>query len=164
VPRSILEKNGALTVEEWDVLQEHSEDGWRILASVEWAAPLAAIVRGHHERWDGAGYPDHLRGEQIPVEARILAVADTVDAMTTDRPYRKALSMSTALSEIEAFRGRQFDPAIVDVALSIPPEDWEALRRSVSMAALEVSLRRNGAVEARPPRRLPETLVRAAAG
>jgi HD-GYP domain-containing protein (c-di-GMP phosphodiesterase class II) len=111
-----------------------------LLSAVKWTAPLAAMVRGHHERWDGGGYPDGLKGEEIPVGARILAVADTLDAITTDRSYRKALSLSTALAEIEAFKGAQFDPAIVDVALSIRNEDWRAIRLTHSAMALVAPL------------------------
>jgi HD-GYP domain-containing protein (c-di-GMP phosphodiesterase class II) len=96
-------------------MQMHAPIGAGILAEVGLLAGEGlGIVRHHHERWDGAGYPDGLAGEEIPLAARIFAVADALDAITSDRPYRKAQPWSTAVEEIAAQRGRQFDPQIVD--------------------------------------------------
>jgi len=111
----ILDKPGALSESEWLEIKRHSEVGYRILSSVNEFAPLAEYVLAHHERWDGKGYPKGLKGEEIPLEARIIAVADTYDAMTSDRPYRKALSKEVAIEEIERNAGTQFDPCIARV-------------------------------------------------
>jgi HD-GYP domain-containing protein (c-di-GMP phosphodiesterase class II) len=85
----------------------------------------AEIILSHHERFDGTGYPKQLKGEQIPIGARIFAVVDTLDAMTSDRPYRRALPFDVAAAEIIKYRGTQFDPAIADLFLSIPRKHWE---------------------------------------
>jgi HD-GYP domain-containing protein (c-di-GMP phosphodiesterase class II) len=112
VPPRILSKPGPLTGEEWELMRRHPVLGGEILRAAEHLAPAASIVELHHERWDGEGYPHGLRGSQIPVEARIFAVADAFDAMTTDRPYRSARSPSEAVIEIERVSGSQFDPEI----------------------------------------------------
>jgi putative two-component system response regulator len=115
----ILLKPGPLTPEEELLVREHPVVGAQILRDVALLQGGGlGVVRHHHERWDGAGYPDGLSGEQIPVAARIFALADTLDAMTSDRPYRAALSWSDAVEEIVSQRGRQFDPTIVDAFLA----------------------------------------------
>jgi HD-GYP domain-containing protein (c-di-GMP phosphodiesterase class II) len=156
VPAAILEKDGALTRDQWRILQRHAEDGWKVVKGLEWSRPMAGAVRSHHERWDGAGYPDKLSGEQIPIEARILAVADTLDAMTTDRPYRKALSFSAARDEIAGLSNRQFDPAVVGAMLSISEEDWEGLRLAISIQSLRDAVGTKGPLRILPAR--PERL------
>lgn len=118
IPDVVLNKPGRLTEEEMDIIKNHPVISAQIIQSTSLKEMVPAI-RSHHERWDGKGYPDGLKGEEIPLEARILAVADTYNAMTTDRPYRKALSVNDALTEIEKCAGTQFDPKIAEVFLSM---------------------------------------------
>ena len=114
IPEAILEKRGALESEERRVMQRHPLIGTELLAGVPMLEGEGLqVVRSHHERWDGQGYPDGLRGEEIPPVARIFAVADTLDAMTTDRPYRKRCKWEQAVDEILRESGRQFDPNVV---------------------------------------------------
>jgi HD-GYP domain-containing protein (c-di-GMP phosphodiesterase class II) len=112
VADAVLHKPGALTPEEWEDVRRHSEVGARILSHAG-LNDVAAWVLAHHERVDGLGYPAGLEAEQIPLEARILAVADAYEAMTADRPYRRALGASRAEEELAACAGRQFDPRVV---------------------------------------------------
>jgi HD-GYP domain-containing protein (c-di-GMP phosphodiesterase class II) len=109
-----LLKPGPLTDDERREMQRHSEIGADIVGNLEMYRHGASVVRHHHERWDGKGYPDGLKGEEIPFGARIIAVADSFDAMTSDRPYRRALTFSAALAEIRRNSGQQFDPAVVE--------------------------------------------------
>lgn len=118
VPRELLLKPCALSAAERRVVEGHAGVGSLLLVQ-EGLLPEASIVRHHHERWDGAGYPDRLRGNEIPMESRIVLVADTFDAMTSDRPYRVALSREAALEEIRRAAGSQLDPACVAVALDV---------------------------------------------
>jgi len=131
VPDAILHKREPLTAEERRVLDEHPLVGWRILAPVEYLARACDVVRYHHERWDGTGYPDGLRGEEIPLSARVFSVADTLDAMTTDRPYRAAVSIAAARAEIRAAAGQQFDPRAVDAFERISDAQLEAIREAL---------------------------------
>ena len=114
IPDAILLKQGALTAEEWRVMRTHPEIGHRILAGVPFLAQAAEIVLTHEERFDGSGYPRGLAGQAIPLWSRLFAVIDTLDAMTSDRVYRKGLSFDAARREILAQSGRQFDPVAVD--------------------------------------------------
>lgn len=114
VPDRILLKPGRLTREEFDEIRKHPEAGARILAGLSQFSDLVPIVRGHHERMDGSGYPDGLAGEAIPLGARIIAVADSFDAMISNRQYRRRMSLDKAFSELVRCRGTQFDPQIVD--------------------------------------------------
>ena len=114
VPEAILSKPGPLSTEEWTVLRRHPEIGERICRPLGLSAEFVPIVRHHHERWDGAGYPDGLRGAAIPLGARIVGLADAFDAMTHDRPYRRAFSVAHALAELRRESGRQFDPDLVE--------------------------------------------------
>lgn len=119
IPEQILMKPGPLDEGEWAIMRKHPEMGARILGSIRFLQGAAmGVVLSHHERWDGNGYPNKLSGEDIPVGARIFAVADAFDAMTQDRPYRKALPIEAAVQEIVTHSGSQFDPAVVDVFLS----------------------------------------------
>ncbi|GAB4285444.1 MAG: hypothetical protein Kow0067_08260 [Coriobacteriia bacterium] len=118
VSEAILLKPGRLDPDERHVIEEHSEMGARIIESIPFVRDLVPAVRHHHERWDGTGYPDGLRGERIPLLARVLAVADAFDAMMSDRPYRKGMRLSEARAELMRFRGIQFDPACVDALLA----------------------------------------------
>lgn len=113
IPDAILSKPGKLTMEEYRVIKKHPVLSERILKPVSFPFPVQSIVRHHHERYDGNGYPDGLAGEEIPLGARILFVADAYEAMTSDRPYRKALSTQTALDELENNKTTQFDPRVV---------------------------------------------------
>jgi ribonuclease P protein subunit RPR2 len=128
VPDGILHKREPLTAEERRVLDEHPLIGWRILAPIEYLARACDVVRYHHERWDGTGYPEGLRGEEIPLSARVFSVADTLDAMTTDRPYRAGVSIAEARAEIRAAAGQQFDPSVVDAFEHISDVQLEAIR------------------------------------
>lgn len=115
VPYNILSKSDRLTAEEWDAVQRHPSVGGVILQRAPQLDRILPAVLFHHERWDGTGYPDGIPGEQIPLVARILAVADAFDAMTSDRPYRKAMTQQAALDELKANSGKQFDPELVDI-------------------------------------------------
>jgi HD-GYP domain-containing protein (c-di-GMP phosphodiesterase class II) len=123
IPTSILLKPGPLTTDERRVIETHPELGERILEPIERLAEVRTIVRGCHERWDGAGYPDRKAGEEIAIEARIIFVCDAFHAMTTDRPYRKRLSTAEARRRLSEAAGTQFDSGVVDVFLSI---SWDA--------------------------------------
>jgi ribonuclease P protein subunit RPR2 len=114
VPDHILRKPSPLTREEWEVMQTHPLIGAQILAPIAYLQRAIPIVECHHERWDGEGYPRGLKGEEIPLAARIFAVVDTFDAMTSDRPYRRALTVEEAVAEIRAAGGTQLDPAIAE--------------------------------------------------
>jgi cyclic di-GMP phosphodiesterase len=113
VPDAVLNKPGPLDADEWEVMRRHPEQGAKILSSIPFLDRALDVVRHHHERWDGAGYPSGLRGEEIPRWARIFAVVDTVDAITSDRPYRPASPLAVAIRELRAGSGAQFDPACV---------------------------------------------------
>jgi HD-GYP domain-containing protein (c-di-GMP phosphodiesterase class II)/pSer/pThr/pTyr-binding forkhead associated (FHA) protein len=116
---AILRKPGALTAEEYKVMQTHTVKGAEILATIPDLKPVIPLVRSHHERWDGRGYPDALVGDAIPRLARIVAVADTFDAMTSDRPYRKGMPAEVAFAEVEKQTGKQFDPECAEAFLAI---------------------------------------------
>jgi len=117
VPDAILLKPGKLSAEEWQVMRKHPRNGQAILQKLPFLAMAGDIVLCHEERFDGSGYPDGLKGEEIPLAARLFAVIDTLDAMTFDRPYRKALSFDTAKAEILRMSGTQFDPLAVETFL-----------------------------------------------
>ena len=119
VPEAILAKPGSLTHEEWLVMRQHPVIGEQICAPLTSSRLFAPIVRHHHERWDGAGYPDGLRRDAIPVGARIVGLVDAWDAMTHDRPYRSGMPVERAIAELEAGAGRQFDPQLVPVFVDL---------------------------------------------
>lgn len=129
---SVLLKEGRLTAEERIVMQAHVRIGYELVSRIPFLAPAAEIVLTHHERYDGKGYPQGLMGEQIPLASRIFAVADTLDAMTSDRPYRRALPFSAAWEETNRESGWQFDPNIVQVFRSIPEQGWENIRSEIA--------------------------------
>jgi putative nucleotidyltransferase with HDIG domain len=122
VPDDILRKAGPLSATEWSTMRRHPSYGARIVAGIPFLEAVAVIIKHHHERWDGAGYPDGLRGEEIPFGARMFAVADAFDAMTADRPYRRALDAPSARLAILNGSGTQFDPRVVDAFMRIPLE------------------------------------------
>jgi diguanylate cyclase (GGDEF)-like protein len=126
IPHEILHKRGPLTPEEWAVMAEHPIAGERILLRLPELAPIAPIVRHEHEHWDGSGYPDRLRGRNIPLGSRIILACDAYSAMTTRRPYRKAMSKAAAVRELRAGAGGHFDPEVVDALLDLlgqsPPQ------------------------------------------
>lgn len=131
VSDTILLKPGKLTDEEWVEMRRHSEYGYRILEKIEFLGDARLLVWQHHERWDGKGYPQGLSGEEIHIGARIFAVIDTYDAMTSDRPYRKALPHETAVEEIAKNVGSQFDPKVVEAWQRIDRSGLEQLRARV---------------------------------
>lgn len=121
VPDSVLRKPGPLTGTEWHIMKQHPTWGFDILAEVSFLQPAALeIVYSHHERWDGQGYPRGLAGEQIPLAARIFAVVDTYDAITSDRPYRRARGHAAAIAELQRVAGQQLDPAMVEGFSRLP--------------------------------------------
>ncbi len=134
VSDSILLKPGKLTDEEWVDMQKHPQIGFWILEGIEALQPASEVVLSHHERYDGAGYPRKLPGASIPLGARIFSVADCLDSMTSDRPYRKALSYEDARVEIATFSGTQFDPEVVKYFLRVPLEIWMEIRSSTRRA------------------------------
>jgi HD-GYP domain-containing protein (c-di-GMP phosphodiesterase class II) len=117
IKESVLQKTETLTAEDWEEMKKHPEIGCRIAQNTPELGPIAEYILCHHERWDGQGYPQGLKGEEIPLLCRILAVADAYDAMTSDRTYRKALSREEAIEEIKRNAGTQFDPQIVEMFL-----------------------------------------------
>ena len=129
IPDRILLKPAKLTDEEWVEMRKHPVIGYEMCVRVKQLEDAAKIVLSHHEAWNGVGYPHRLKGEEIPLGARIFAISDTLDAMTTDRPYRAALSVSVARAEILRCSGTQFDPDLVEIFLSISEERWEQIRR-----------------------------------
>jgi putative nucleotidyltransferase with HDIG domain len=136
IPDSILRKPAKLTAEEMAIMREHAYSGYKVLSKIPFLAEAAEIVYSHQEYYDGSGYPRGLKGDEIPLGARIFSIADTLDAMTSDRPYRKAQTFQAAREEIVRWSGRQFDPGIVKVFLEIPDSFWEGLRKDLSASAL----------------------------
>jgi len=133
VPDSVLWKPGKLTEEEWTEMRKHVEYGYRMLKHIPFLRDAALIMLHHHERYDGAGYPQGLKDQDIVIGARIFAVADTYDAMTTDRPYRKALTDQDAREEIAQCSGSQFDPAVSEAFLNIAVDRWLQIKEDVAV-------------------------------
>jgi putative nucleotidyltransferase with HDIG domain len=131
IPDNILRKPGPLTNEEREIMRTHCDIGFAVLKRIPFLKDAAEIVLTHQECFDGSGYPRGLKGEQIPLGARIFAVADTLDAMISDRPYRKAMPISAAREEIRRYSGRQFDPRVVEVFLSQADSVWLELHDKV---------------------------------
>jgi putative nucleotidyltransferase with HDIG domain len=131
IPDGILRKPGPLTDDEKKTMRKHCEIGYNMLIRIPFLRDAAEIVLAHQEFFDGTGYPHGLKGEQIPLGARIFTIADALDAMISDRPYRKALPIAHALEEIRRCAGTQFDPKVVDVFLSIPEQHWLELRENL---------------------------------
>ena len=135
IPDAILLKPGRLTSREREIMKEHPTIGARLLAGIQFLEGAVPVVLSHQECFDGSGYPDGLRGDRIPLGARIFSVVDTYDAMTSDRPYRRAVSYAEALREIRQHAGTQFDPRVVKEFESIAREDWERIRKRIDQGA-----------------------------
>jgi putative nucleotidyltransferase with HDIG domain len=131
IPDKILNKPGKLEPDEMTIMKEHAYHGYQIVKKIPFLAEAAEIVYSHQERFDGTGYPRELKGDRIPLGSRIFSVADTLDAITSDRPYRAAQSLQAAREEISKWSGRQFDPDVVKVFLEMPENIWEDLRKEI---------------------------------
>jgi len=128
IPDSVLKKPGPLTPKEWDVIKRHPALGYGLVRDVKLVPEVGHIILCHHERYDGTGYPKGLKGEAIPFEARIFAVADTLDAVTSHRPYRAPRDFQAARRELAENAGRQFDPRVVDIFCGMDLHVWEKIR------------------------------------
>ncbi len=124
IPEHILLKSGELTPQERAIVEKHPYLGWTLLSGIEFLRPATDVVLSHHERFDGTGYPNRIAGTDIPLNARIFAVVDALDAMTSARPYRPPVSFAEACQELEQQTGRQFDPEIIAKFLNTPPSTW----------------------------------------
>jgi HD-GYP domain-containing protein (c-di-GMP phosphodiesterase class II) len=131
IPDGILFKAGALDAEERTVMERHPVIGEEIIREIAFLEPARPLVRHHHERWDGAGYPDRLAGEEIPLVARVFALADALDALTSDRPYRAAVGIAEARDVLESTDGH-FDPAVLEAFAAIPDERIAEIRRQLA--------------------------------
>ncbi len=138
VPEHILCKRGPLTAAEWQVMRRHPLMGAQIVAPIAFLNDTVDLIRHHHERFDGTGYPDGLRRDQIPLTARIFSVADAFDAMTSDRPYRGSIGVERALGELEAGAGGQFDPEVVRVFVTMVDRRVEPVRDRATVSSLAV--------------------------
>jgi putative nucleotidyltransferase with HDIG domain len=134
IPEHILNKPGKLTAEEYDVMKGHVAIGAGILSGIEFPFPVVPIVKSHHENWDGTGYPAGLRGEEIPLAARILTVVDCFDAVTSERPYRRALSTAEAFGILQARRGTMYDARVVERFIALQPQIAATIRQVDSAA------------------------------
>lgn len=119
IPSEILNKPGKLTDQEFEIMKQHPVHGYQILKNIDFPWPVGRMVLQHHERLDGSGYPGGITGSDIILEARIIAVADVIDSMISDRPYRKALPVETALDELKKHKGVKYDAAVVDAAVDL---------------------------------------------
>ncbi len=131
IPDAILRKPGKLTTDEWVIMKQHPKIGYEILNRIEFLEEASIMVLHHHENFNGNGYPSGLKEEEIPIGSRIFAVADTMDAMTSDRPYRKALPLDAVSSELKKFSGQQFDPQVVEAFHTFSLDDWGRLRNQL---------------------------------
>ena len=119
IPDAILNKPGQLTAEEWRCMEAHPQLGGKILEGIDFLTPAMPYILYHHEKYDGSGYPNRLAGNEIPIEGRLLMVVDTYDAIVSDRPYRKGAPPERAIEELQRYKGRQFDPVIVDILVAV---------------------------------------------
>jgi putative nucleotidyltransferase with HDIG domain len=156
VPDAILHKPAQLSAEEWVNMRSHPIHGGQILRGIEFLEGASRVVGQHHEKWDGTGYPLALRGTEIDLNARIFAVADAFDAITSDRVYRSGRSYEVAVAELEEFAGRQFDPEVVAAFRRIPREEWDELR---AVSFREWRERRDAQAAERAADANPETLI-----
>ena len=144
IPDAILRKPGKLNPDELAIMREHCYRGFQLLKRIPFLGEASDIVYSHQEHFDGSGYPRGLKGEEIPLGARIFSVADTLDAITSDRPYRAAQTVQAAKIEIEKWAGRQFDPEVVKAFLSMPNNIWEDLRREIDAQSSSFSYSAKG--------------------
>lgn len=128
MPASTIDHPGPLTDEQWDLVRRHPETGEEILRPLDFFGEVGTIIRSHHESYDGTGYPEHKAGDEIPKVSRVIAVADAFDAMTSDRPYRQAMSVEAALERIGSLAGQQFDPQVAEALLGQSPSLLESIR------------------------------------
>ncbi|HEY6541388.1 MAG TPA: diguanylate cyclase, partial [Ktedonobacteraceae bacterium] len=135
IPDAVLQKAGPLTEEEWEQMRRHSIVGAEVISCVPSLRPLAPVIRAHHERWDGQGYPDHLQSEQIPLAARLIAVVDSYTVMITDRPYQLARPPAVALEELQRCAGSQFDPQVVEAFIGLLQGIQDQPQREVASVA-----------------------------
>jgi HD-GYP domain-containing protein (c-di-GMP phosphodiesterase class II) len=133
---AVLLKPGPLDQEEWVEMREHPRLGWALLQRIEFLREASEIVLQHQERFDGSGYPSGHKGESIVLGARLFAVADTYDAITSDRPYRRAQPHAAAVTEIQRVSGTQLDPRVVDAFSAVPESDWARIRGEVEQISL----------------------------
>jgi len=131
IPDAILRKEGKLTPEEMATMREHCHKGYQIVRKIPFLADACDIIYSHQERFDGTGYPRGLKGKEIPLGARIFSIADTLDAIMSDRPYRQKQSFQAAREEIKRWSGRQFDPEVVNIFLEMPEEIWEDISKDI---------------------------------
>lgn len=131
IPEDILQKKGPLSDEEMEIIKYHPLIGFAMIEEFSFLQGAAEIVLFHHERFDGTGYPFGLQGEEIPLSARLFSLADTIDAITSDRPYRRCRGFEEALEEVRLCSGTQFDPRLVEVTLEIPPDRWRKVKEKV---------------------------------
>jgi response regulator RpfG family c-di-GMP phosphodiesterase len=150
IPDGILLKPGALNEQERQIMQQHVELGYDLVKGIPFLADAAEVILAHHERYNGSGYPRGLRGDNIPMCARIFAVADSFDAMTSDRPYRSALSLQAARTEIDTGRGKLFDPEVVDAFFALGEDAWKLVSAGAQSASTHTILRGNGLTHASP--------------
>jgi putative two-component system response regulator len=129
IPDRVLLKPGPLTDSEWEIMRRHARIGHELVKSISFLAGAAEIVLTHHERFDGSGYPQKMKGDEIPFGARIFAVADTLDALTSDRPYRTALPLQAVRDVIERGSGTRFDPLGAAAFLRVPSGTWETIAK-----------------------------------
>src|SRR5579864_814992 len=148
IPDAILRKPGRLDPDEVAIMQEHCYSGYQILRRIPFLTEAAEIVYSHQEKYDGTGYPRGLKGEEIPLGARIFSIADTLDAITSDRPYRAAQSIDAARQEIDKWAGRQFDPNIVKIFVKMPDSIWQALRQEIEQQIYNYAYHQNSQAKA----------------
>jgi HD-GYP domain-containing protein (c-di-GMP phosphodiesterase class II) len=130
-----LRKTAKLDDIEWMEMKGHPELGYRMLKDIDFLKEALVIVRYHHERWNGSGYPKGLKGEEIPLDARIFAVVDAYDAITSDRPYSRARSYEQAVEILRRDSGVLFDPQVVEAFLRVPREEWQQIREQIASTA-----------------------------
>lgn len=140
VPDHILLKPSGLSEDEWREMRRHPGEGYRLLRRIGFLEAAAEIVHAHHEHYDGTGYPRGLRGEEIPLGARLFMVADVFDALTSERPYHRAMGYEEAARVIKEKSGNHFDPTIVKIFENIHPDEWEVVRRRYGETGMEASL------------------------
>lgn len=151
VPSEILQKTSALTDDEWALMREHSAEGEKILREVEGYDDIATVVRSHHERWDGAGYPDRIAGDQIPVLARVIAVADSYNAMTTARPYRGPMTPEEAIDQLVRGKATQFESHVVDAFIAVLDRSEQGYRLGTQFKDFEAAAAEHDELAAAEP-------------